>query len=33
VALRDLTAKIQDDARVDACLLPLRDGLLLVRRR
>ncbi len=33
VALRDLTRKIQGDARVDACLLPLRDGLLLVRRR
>ncbi|KAA5606725.1 SAM-dependent methyltransferase [Roseospira marina] len=33
VALRALTRKIQDDARVDACLLPIRDGLLLVRRR
>jgi len=33
VALRDLTRKIQDDARVDACLLPLRDGLTLARRR
>lgn len=33
VVLRDLTTKVQDDARVDACLLPLRDGLLLVRRR
>jgi len=33
VALRDLTRKIHDDARVDACMLPIRDGLLLVRRR
>jgi len=33
VALRDLTRKIHGDARVDACLLPIRDGLLLVRRR
>jgi predicted O-methyltransferase YrrM len=32
-AVRDLTRKIHDDARVDACLLPIRDGLLLVRRR
>ncbi|WP_299443406.1 class I SAM-dependent methyltransferase [uncultured Rhodospira sp.] len=33
VALRALTAKIRDDARVDACLVPIRDGLLLARRR
>ncbi|MBB4284864.1 O-methyltransferase [Roseospira goensis] len=33
VALRDLTLKIRDDARVDSCLLPIRDGLMLVRRR
>jgi len=33
VALRALTVKIHDDARVDACLVPIRDGLLLVRRR
>lgn len=33
VALRDLTLKIQADARVESCLLPIRDGLLLVRRR
>jgi len=33
VAVRDLTVKIQADPRVDACLVPIRDGLLLVRRR
>ncbi|SDD76609.1 O-methyltransferase [Rhodospira trueperi] len=33
VALRALTAKISDDRRVDSCLVPIRDGLLLVRRR
>lgn len=32
-ALRDLTRKIHDDPRVESCLLPIRDGLLLVRRR
>jgi predicted O-methyltransferase YrrM len=33
VALRSLTAKIRDDARVDACLLTVGDGVLLARKR
>ena len=32
VALRNLTAKIRDDARVDACLLTVGDGVLLARK-
>jgi caffeoyl-CoA O-methyltransferase len=32
-ALRALTRKIRDDARVDACLLSVGDGVMLVRRR
>jgi O-methyltransferase len=33
VALDRLNRKIRDDARVDMCLLPMRDGLTLVRVR
>ena len=33
VALRNLNAKARDDARVDACLLTLGDGVLLARKR
>lgn len=32
-AIRALNAKIHDDARVDACLLPLADGIMMCRRR
>ena len=32
-ALRALNAKIRDDKRVDACLLTVGDGVMLVRRR
>jgi len=32
-ALRDLNAKIRDDERVDACLLTIADGIMLVRKR
>lgn len=32
-ALRSLNAKIRDDARVDAVLLPLADGVMLARKR
>jgi caffeoyl-CoA O-methyltransferase len=32
-ALRKLNAKIADDPRVEACLLTVGDGVLLVRRR
>jgi len=31
--IRALTAKIHGDARVDSCLLPIGDGLTLVRKR
>ncbi len=33
VILRDLTARVMSDQRVDACLLPIGDGLLLARRK
>ena len=33
VALRKLNAKVADDPRVEACLLTVGDGVLLVRRR
>jgi predicted O-methyltransferase YrrM len=33
LALRAINRKIHDDARVDMCLLPISDGLTLVRRR
>ncbi len=33
LALRALTDRIRADGRVDACLLPIRDGLLLARVR
>ena len=33
VALRKLNAKLHADARVDICLLPIGDGLTLLRRR
>jgi len=33
VALRALNAKAHADPRVDACLLTVGDGVLLVRRR
>jgi predicted O-methyltransferase YrrM len=33
VALRDLNAKVRDDARVDSCLLTVGDGVLLARKR
>ncbi|HWG04539.1 MAG TPA: class I SAM-dependent methyltransferase [Beijerinckiaceae bacterium] len=33
VALRALNKKIRDDNRVDMCLLPIGDGVTLVRRR
>jgi predicted O-methyltransferase YrrM len=32
-ALRALNLKVRDDARVDACLLTVGDGVLLARRR
>jgi predicted O-methyltransferase YrrM len=32
VALRAITAKIRDDARVDARLLSVGDGVMLARR-
>src|SRR5206468_133099 len=32
-ALRALNAKIRDDARVDACLLTVGDGVMLARKR
>jgi predicted O-methyltransferase YrrM len=32
VALRAITAKIRDDARVDACLLSVGDGVMLARK-
>jgi predicted O-methyltransferase YrrM len=32
-ALRALNAKIRDDARVDACLLTVGDGVMVVRKR
>ena len=32
-ALRALNAKIRDDIRVDACLLTVGDGVMLVRKR
>jgi O-methyltransferase len=32
-ALRALNAKIRDDARVDACLLTVGDGVMVARRR
>jgi predicted O-methyltransferase YrrM len=32
-ALRSLNAKIRDDDRVDACLLTVADGIMLVRKR
>jgi len=32
-ALRALNAKVRDDARVDACLLTVGDGVMLVRKR
>ena len=32
-ALRDLNAKARDDPRVDACLLTVGDGVLLVRKK
>ena len=33
VALRNLNAKVRDDARVDSCLLTVGDGVLLARKR
>lgn len=33
VALRRLNEKIKSDTRVDICLLPLRDGVTIVRKR
>ena len=33
VSLRALNAKIRDDARVDACLLTIGDGVMLARKR
>jgi hypothetical protein len=33
LAIRALNEKIRDDARVDACLLTVGDGVLLARRR
>jgi len=32
VALRALTTKVRDDARVDACLVSIGDGVLLARK-
>jgi caffeoyl-CoA O-methyltransferase len=32
-AIRALNAKIHDDERVDMCLLPIGDGLMLARKR
>ena len=32
-ALRALNAKLGDDARVDACMVPIGDGLSLARKR
>jgi predicted O-methyltransferase YrrM len=33
VAIRKLNLKIRDDDRVDSCLVPIGDGLLLARKR
>ena len=33
VALRAITAKIRDDAHVDACLVSIGDGVMLARKR
>ena len=33
VAIRALNAKIRDDARVEGCLLPVGDGVMVVRRK
>jgi predicted O-methyltransferase YrrM len=33
VALRDFNQKCLDDARVEKTLLPLRDGLLILRKK
>jgi caffeoyl-CoA O-methyltransferase len=33
VALRALNAKIAADERVDCVLLPVRDGIMMVRKR
>jgi O-methyltransferase len=33
VAIRELNAKIATDPRVEACLLTVGDGVMLVRRR
>jgi len=33
VALRAITAKVRDDARVDACLLSIGDGVLIARKQ
>jgi predicted O-methyltransferase YrrM len=33
VAIRALNRRVRDDARVDACLLPIGDGLTVVRKR
>jgi len=32
-ALRNLNAKLRDDERVDACMLTIADGIMLVRKR
>ena len=32
VALRAITTKIRDDARVDACLASIGDGVMLARK-
>ncbi|OPC84075.1 SAM-dependent methyltransferase [Embleya scabrispora] len=33
VGVREVNARIRDDRRVDICMLPLADGVTLVRRR
>lgn len=33
IAIRNLNLKIRDDARVSMCMLPIGDGLTLVRKR
>ncbi len=32
-AIKDLTRAITQDSRVDACIIPIGDGLTLVRKR
>ncbi|HEY1056759.1 MAG TPA: methyltransferase, partial [Emticicia sp.] len=33
IAIRDFNKKIQDDERVENILLPIRDGLMVLRKK